>query len=77
MNIRKYNRKLKYSHLHNKKQRKLKLNIITNYIRQFNINYSTFINKLFNNNIKINRKIILNIAMSENSTMNSLIKILN
>nr|YP_009118088.1 ribosomal protein L20 [Malawimonas californiana]AJF22888.1 ribosomal protein L20 [Malawimonas californiana] len=74
--IRKNNRSLKYSHMHNKEQRKLKISQISNYIRNFNTNYSTFSYLMNHSNICLNRKVLYDINLSEYYSMNSVIYIL-
>lgn len=76
MHIRKLNRSLKYRHIHNKKQRKLNINSISNFIKFYNINYSIFNYLISKSNIKINRKILFDLNISEINSFKSLIYIL-
>ncbi|MGX7590848.1 50S ribosomal protein L20 [Candidatus Karelsulcia muelleri] len=54
--------------------RKLWIIIINTAVRKFGLNYSNFIKKLKNNNLKLTRKTISNIIINEYNIFNKIIK---
>ncbi|UOQ32934.1 50S ribosomal protein L20 [Candidatus Karelsulcia muelleri] len=54
--------------------RKLWIIIINTAVRKFGLNYSNFIKKLKNNNLKLNRKTISNLIINEYNIFNKIIK---
>lgn len=72
MIFRKQRKQFIYSYKHNIKQRKLKLSFFNNYIKFFNLNYSSFISFFSKFQFKLNRKILIELNYSEISSLNSI-----
>lgn len=73
MNIERIEKGLQYTYIHNKKK---KYNINNINLNKFNLKYSKFMEKIRKNEIEINRKVLSELIISEQLSINSLIYII-